>query len=311
MAMTTRSQIPPAVRDWYDRVFLMTAYPPLVFNRFATKKMLPKQSGENVVFRRMSKLATVPAPIGDGITPAAAPLSRTDIKASVSWYGNYVIVTDQCEAVVENSMMNEAARLLGQCMGQTLDELARDVLSSLASVVSASNGNNGSTPTEMTFTDLANVYVSLLGSDAQMISEVVAAGPNFATAPVRPAFFGMMHTDLLDDLEQVAGFQPASQYPDQKKVHDNEWGAVSNIRFLYTSVGIKSSASPAVYSIPIVGVEAYADVFLGSESIQYFMDPPGGNADPLHQRGTVGAKVAWAGTVLNDAFGLQFLCTHS
>lgn len=311
MAMTTRSVIPPAVRDYYDRLFLTTAYPPLVHNRHALKKRIPKNSGDQMVFRRMSRLATVPVPLQDGVTPAAAPLAKTDVKAQVEWYGNYVIVTDQVQMVVENDMMNEAAVLLGQNAGQTMDELARDVLATLATVVSATNGSNGNTPTEMTKADFNTVVKTLVGSDAQMITRVQKGINAFGTAPVRPAFWGYMHTDLLDDLETVSNFQPVSSYPNQAEVQDSEWGASSNIRFYYTSVGLKSAASPAVYAIPIVGVEAYADVHLGSEAIEYFMDEPGGNADPLHQRGTVAMKFAYVCRVLNDAFGLQFLCTHS
>ena len=65
----------------------MTAYPALVHTRFAQKRVLPTKSGDTIVFRRYAKLSTVPVPIVDGITPPGAPLSATDIKARVSFYG--------------------------------------------------------------------------------------------------------------------------------------------------------------------------------------------------------------------------------
>lgn len=309
--ITDRSRMPPVVRDYYDRLFLTTAYPPLVHNRYALKKRIPKNSGDTAQFRRLSRLATVPQPLQDGITPAAAPMVKEDISARIEWYGNYIIVTDQVQAVVENDMMNEAMVLLARNMGETIDELSRDVLNMLVTTVACSNGSNGNTPTELTAADFKSAVKTLVGNNAQMISRVLTGRDAFGTAPIRDSFFGFMHTDLLDDFESVSGFQPVSSYPVQGPVQPNEWGAVGNVRILYTSIGIKSAASPAVYSIPIVGVEAYADIALGKEAIQYFMDGPGGNGDPLHQRGTVGAKTAWAGRVLNDAFGLQLLCTHS
>lgn len=85
--LTTTAVLPPAVREYYDRLLLMTAYPQLVHTRFAQKRSLPKKMGDTIVFRRYSRLATVPIPLSDGITPPGAPLSATDIKARVSFYG--------------------------------------------------------------------------------------------------------------------------------------------------------------------------------------------------------------------------------
>jgi N4-gp56 family major capsid protein len=87
MALTTTAVLPPAVRDYYDRLLLMTAYPMLVHTRFAQKRVLPKKMGDTIVFRRYNRLATVPVPLQDGVTPPGAPLSATDIKAQVSFYG--------------------------------------------------------------------------------------------------------------------------------------------------------------------------------------------------------------------------------
>ena len=85
--VTTTAVLPPAVREYYDRLLLMTAYPGLIHNKFAQKRVLPKKSGDTIVFRRYSRLSTVPIALNDGITPPGASLSATDIKARVSFYG--------------------------------------------------------------------------------------------------------------------------------------------------------------------------------------------------------------------------------
>lgn len=87
MAITSVSVLPPAVREYYDRLLLMTAYPQLIHTRFAQKRALPEKNGDTIVFRRYSRLATVPVPLIDGTTPPGAPLSATDIKARVDFYG--------------------------------------------------------------------------------------------------------------------------------------------------------------------------------------------------------------------------------
>ena len=47
MTITTRSVLPPAVRDYYDRLLLMTAYPTLIHTKFAQKRILPEKMGRH------------------------------------------------------------------------------------------------------------------------------------------------------------------------------------------------------------------------------------------------------------------------
>jgi N4-gp56 family major capsid protein len=313
MTITTTSVLPPAVREYYDRLLLMTAYPQLIHTKFAQKRVLPEKNGDTIVFRRYSRLSTVPIPLVDGVTPPGAPLSATDIKAQVSFYGNFVTITNQVELTVEDRVLNEAARLLAQNMAQTMDEVTRDVLASTSSVLQCSNGANGQTPTELTKADIDAAVKILLGNDAEMISEVVTGANLFATAPVRPAFWGYIDTDLLDDLEAVSNFLHSANYPNQQTVLDAEWGATGNVRWLYTSVGSVSSASPPVYNNFIIGKEAYAVVHLRSETGEFYIEPLGsaGAADPLHQRGSVGWQHPFVSRILNDAFMINLMATHS
>lgn len=313
MTITTTSVLPPAVREYYDRLLLMTAYPQLIHTKFAQKRVLPEKNGDTIVFRRYSRLATVPIPLVDGVTPPGAPLSATDIKAQVSFYGNFVTITNQVELTVEDRVLNESARLLAQNMAQTMDEVTRDVLASTSSVLQCSNGGNGLTPSELTKEDIDSAVKILLGNDAEMISEVVTGANLFSTAPVRPAFWGYIDTDLLDDLEAVSNFLHSANYPNQQTVLDAEWGATGNVRWLYTSVGSVSNANPPVYNNFIIGKEAYAVVHLRSETGDFYIEPLGsaGSADPLHQRGSVGWQHPFVSRILNDAFMMNLMATHS
>jgi len=311
--ITTVAVLPPAVREYYDRLLLMTAYPQLVHTKFAQKRILPEKMGDTIVFRRYSRLSTVPIPLQDGITPPGTPLSVTDIKARVDFYGNFVTITNQVELTVEDRVLNESARLLAQNLAQTMDEVTRDVLASTASVQACSNGVNGNTPTELTKADIDSAVQTLLGNNAEMISEVVVGTNAFGTAPVRPSFWAYISTGLLDDLESVSNFIHSANYPNQQSVLDAEWGATGNVRWLYTSVGSVSSATPAVYNNFVIGREAYAVVHLGSETGQFYIEPLGsaGSADPLHQRGSVGWQHPFVSRILNDAFLVNLISTHS
>ena len=203
--------------------------------------------------------------------------------------------------------------VLAQNLGQTIDEVTRDVLASTASTVQSASGVNGGTPTELTKADLDSAVFTLLGSDAEMISEIITGRDAFGTAPVRPAFWAYIDTALLDDLEAVSNFVHQAQYPNQQSVLESEWGTTGNIRWLFTSIGSKSSAATVVYDNFIVGKEAYAVVHLGSETGEFYVEPLGsaGSADPLHQRGTVGWQHPFVSRILNDAFLMNLQATHS
>lgn len=214
---------------------------------------------------------------------------------------------------VEDRVLNESSRLLAQNMAQTIDELTRDILASCTTIVQCANGTNGNTPTELTQADIDTVVLTLLGNDAEMISDVIVGENRFGTAPVRPAFWGFIDTALLDDLEDCDGFISSANYPSNQRVLDGEWGSTKNVRWLYTSVGKVSTASPAVYTMPIVGKEAYGAVHLGAESGEFYVNPLGsaGAADPLSQRGSVGWQVPYVARILNDNFMAVLLATHS
>ena len=312
MTITTTAVLPPAVRDYYDRLLLMTAYPTLIYTRFAQKRVLPQKSGDRIVFRHYSRLATVPVALQDGITPPGAPLSITDIKAQVSFYGNFVTITNQVELTVEDRVLNESARLLSQNMAQTIDELTRDVLASTSNVLECSNGTNGGTPTELSKADIDSAVTTLLNNDAQMISSAINASTGIGSAPIRPAFFGFLDVSNLPDLENVSNFINTTNYGSTASIQD-EWGSTGNVRWLYTSVGSVTSAATAVYNNLIVGKEAYAIVHLGPDSGEFYVKPLGsaGSSDPLDQRGSVGWQVPFVARLLNDAFALNLTSTLS
>jgi N4-gp56 family major capsid protein len=309
MTITDKNVLPPGVRDYYDRLLLTTMYPNLIYSSFAQKRILPKKSGDTVVHRRFGKLDTVPIPLKDGITPPGTSLDATDIKTRVSFYGNYVTITNEVQLTVQDRILNESTKLLGQNGAQTIDEVVRDVLVSTSSVILAANGANGGTPTELTKADIDAVVRILLSNDAKMISEVIKPSSYFATTPVRPAFWGFIHSDLVDDLENVSGFSYTSNYS-QMLALDSEWGSTGNVRWKYTSAG---SVSGGVYNLPIVAKEGYGIVHLRAETCEFYVNPLGssGAADPLHQRGTIGWSHPFAARLLNDLLVINLKVTHS
>jgi len=212
-------------------------------------------------------------------------------------------------------VLNQTVSLLAQSMRETEDELIRNMLAGTASVINCTGGVNGDNPTELSRQDIDSTILALLGNDAMMISDNIEGTLKFGTSPIREAFWGMMNTGVLDDLESVTGFISQAQYPSNMNVLNSEWGSVSNVRFLYSS---KGSTSPnaslngnTVYNIFVTGQEAYAIVELTQATASFIYTPPGGPTDPLRRLQLGAYKFAQVPRILNDSWIFNLRATHS
>lgn len=305
MAVNNTTNIPPMVRDFAIRNLLMVAYPPLVHAAHAAKYSIPVKSGDTAVWRGYTRLPTATAPLVDGVTSAGALMSQSTIKAVVKEFGNFVYYTDQLKLIVEDNTIGTGTTLLGENLGESVDEMYRDVLASCSFVYQAAAGGNLETPTEITQTDINRVWTAMLSRNAKFISNYVDPSKDFATVPLLPAYWGVIHTDLLPDLELCTDFVGPESYGQAGAKMPYEAGSTRYVRWQYSSIAAVSAAAVPVYSLPITGKEAYGGVSIGPKNGEFFIEPLGssGSADPLHQRGSMGYKHWFASRYLNDNFG--------
>jgi len=311
--LTTTTQVDPAVAIYYDRVLLMAAFPNLVYEQFATQKPLPEKSGNTAKFRRYSNLSPATTPMIDGAVPPGSQLSKTDLTARVSQYGDYVHITDVVSLTVEDDALNVATEKLGKQMAQTRDQLIRDILAACASSTNASGGSNGNTPTELTKADIEGIVKTLVGNDAEFYTPPILAGSGVGTSPIGEAFWGILSTALVDDIADVDGFVNAFEYPKQQNMMKGEWGATGRVRWVISSVGTYTTGSPTQYYLPILGKEAFALTDLQGATAQSIIKAYGsaGTADPLNQKATAGWKMMMVARILNDNFMHILKVTHS
>lgn len=210
--------------------------------------------------------------------------------------------------------LNEAAQRLGVSLRQTEDELTRNMLASTASFVNATGGNNGDNPTNLARSDIDVIIRTLAGNNAYTISDNIEGEDRFGTAPVRDAYFALGDTDLIGDLESVQGFIAKAQYPSQMNTLRPEWGSISNLRFLLSSIGsVTPNASllgADVYNIFCVGMEAYACIEQDGYSAQFIYRPPIYDS-PLALNASVGWKMAEVPRITNDAWIINLRTTLS
>lgn len=301
---TTTTQVDPAVETYYNRVLLEVFYPNLIHNLFGKIESLPANTGNTMKWRRYNNLATATVPmLDDGIDPPALRMGKVDITAKVSHYGSLVFITDVVDMTVEDKIMNETAKKLAIQKDQTTDELVRDILVACASSTDCTGGTNGNTPTELAAAGINAVRNTLMGSDAQFITQYIKASTGQGTSPIGAAFVGLMHTDVITDLEGVSGFRNTVQYPAMTTLYPGEWGSTGNVRWLTSTAAHKdTSGANDEYSLIILGQEAYGVVNLeggNAELIIKDFDNAGSN---LRRYASMGWKMAFVARILNDSY---------
>lgn len=161
--------------------------------------------------------------------------------------------------------------------------------------------------------DVDAVVQTLAGNNAYTIEANIEGEDRYGTAPVRDAYFALGSTDLIRTLENIQGWIPKWQYPNQSSTLRPEWGSVSNLRFLLSSIGsVTANASllgANVYNVFCVGMDAYACIEQDGYSAQFIYRPPIYDG-PLALNASVGYKFAEVPRITNDAWVINLRTTR-
>ena len=165
----------------------------------------------------------------------------------------------------------------------------------------------------MSALDISKAVRLLRTANAQFIMDLVEGENKFGTAPVRSCFFGLGHTNLSADMDQLQGFINVANYANQSNLLQAEWGTLRNLRFLLSAVGSITPTASAlgadVYNIFIPGQESYDMVDLDGYSAQFIYAPPEIASPRLRLYQTAGWKMATVFNTTNTSWALNLRVT--
>ena len=313
MSITTSSVLPAPVQQSFSYKLLAVPVPYMIHKIPAMLMQMPRNGGTTLRMRRYNPLGTAIVPLGNsGITPPPQNLTAVDIDAKMDFYGTYIYLNEQVTLQNQDPVLNQAAERLGVSLRQSEDELTRNMLASTASFINSVSGTNGDSPTEMTRADVDAVVQTLAGNNAYTIETGIEGEDRFGTAPVRDSYIALGNTNLIRTIEGVTGFIPKWQYPNQQTTLKPEWGSVSNLRILLSSIGSftpnASVLGNDVYNVFCVGLEAYACIEQDGYSAQFLYRPPIYDG-PLALNASVGYKFAEVPRITNDAWVINLRTT--
>lgn len=309
--MTTRTQIPAEVNNFYSRTLLMRAVPLFLHTRYGQVRDIPQNSGTSTIkFRRYGNLAAATTALTEGVTPAGSAMSVTDITAVVAQYGDFTTFTDVVSYESQDPVLTEFAEVLGDQAGDTLDQIARDVLAAgtTFTYVGQVARNAITTANLITATEVRKMTRTLKNNKARRVTRMIAASTGIATEPVSAAYIGIVHPNTTFDLQDETGWVPVEKYSSSMTIMEGEVGKLGDVRFVETpNAKVFEDAgfgSIDVYGTIIMGAEAYGISRISGASLKNIVKPlgSGGSEDPLDQRGTTGWKATFVAKILNDDF---------
>lgn len=311
MGNTTRAQISRENTEFYDRTLLLRAVAYFVHTKFAQVRDIPRNGGTNTIkFRRYGNLSAATTALTEGVTPAGSSLSVTDITATVAQYGDFITISDVIDYESKDPVLVEAAEILGDQAGDTLDQLTRDVLvaGTVVTYVGQSTRSAITATNLITATEVRKAVRTLKNAKARRITRMINSSTGVATEPVAAAYIGICHPNTTYDLQDETGWVPVEKYANTVALMENEVGKIGEVRFIETTNAKVFSGAGSngldVYATIIMGTDAYGITRISGEAMKNIIKPLGsaGTADPLEQRATSGWKATFVAKILNDSF---------
>ena len=331
----TGGVIKPGVDTFYNRTLLSRCLPALIHAQLGDKKPFKAKNGNVMKFRRWKSLAVAenPVPLTEGVPGTGQALEYEEYSVTIKHYGGYVIITDEVDTLVEDPVLTEAAMLLGEQAGLTVDRIYREVLNSgtfAHTVGTTLGGVAGAGPrtdivSKITSASMEMALRTLRRNNIKKWTRGINASTGVGTLPVRSAYWAIAHPDMIRDLESLPDFIHVSKYATQTGVDPNEIGSWKDIRILCTTnarvwpggggaVGatglVNTAGTVDVYSFLILGQEAYGICPLGSDNAKNIRKgfTEGGPSNPLEQIATSGWSVWTCAVRLNEQAIFRIEC---
>lgn len=312
---TTRTEIPAENQSFYDRTLLERAIPYFVYINWAQVRDIPANSGTDTIkFRKYGNLTAQTTPLTEGVTPSGKQLSVTDVTAQVLYYGDFVTLSDKLQYETLDPILTETADILGTQAGDSVDQIARDIMAAGTTVQYASTAVSRVTVTaamKLNAAEVKHAVRTLKVGLARPITSMIDPSNGYNTVPLKRSYIAIVHPNTSYDIEDSPGFIPVEKYANKSDVMLNEIGAFPYVRCVETTNAKVFTAGGSggvdVYATLILGMNAYGITRISGLTLRNIIKPLGsaGTGDPLDQRATSGWKLTFVAKILQQPWMIR------
>jgi N4-gp56 family major capsid protein len=321
-----------------EMTMLKHAEPIQVLTKFGDQKAQPLNKTDTIVFRRLKPFnATSAGSSGysetpqitaanfvtsEGVTPTANTISYTDVTTVLNQYAVLFKFSSKADLMYEDDIPGDMSKLTGETMAEVAELICYGQCKAGTNVVYANGSARTDVNTPVSLNDLRLATTVLESNRAKMVTTAIKSGEEFGVSSVEPGYICFMHTDLVPDVRDLAGFTKRVDYGSAiKPVHPREFGACEDYRFVTSPLfapwlaggadlstsGMRSSAGSTVdvYPMIIIGESALGQCSLkghGHTGISPTIIPASvkNHANPSGMFGYVGADFWFSSIRLNE-----------
>lgn len=300
MAATTTTVEAADLQTYFSKRLLDIAGKDVVLTDAAYKEDIPANSSKTISFTQYARLTIPGSVLTEGTAPTDTALSPSAVTATIDQWGAFVTLTDLAELTVKHPLVQEAQLLLGEQAAETIETTVNSVLVA-GTTVQYAGGVGGRSSlgagNVMTTTELRKAVVTLQKNGARKINsgdkfDNNSSAGNYYILYVDPS----VAMDILADSD----FKAANQYNAESLKAGRVLGTWFGVMVVISNVILTISSTVTVHTSYLVGRNAYAVTNL--QNLKSYIEGPGGVADPLHQKRTIGWKVGFKAAILNNNF---------
>jgi N4-gp56 family major capsid protein len=286
MAAQTTTGLSAEVSTYYEKVFLERAKYESIFDQGLQKRKQPANEGKVVYFTRHTPLATATTALTEGVNPTEVALTASTVSATLAEYGNTVKISRFLSLTSIDANNKEKIEVVGQNMGETMDELVRNELFTGATAQLAGSA------AALTAVAASNVF-----SAAEIRKAVRTLKNNKARAYSGGNYSWVCKTgpypayDLMGD----STFVQADTYDNgAKNIYRGDLGVLYGVRFWESPNQKTESSTVTVYSNFIHGSDAAGVTELSEDAFKLYIIPHT-NIDSGNPAGRF-SLVSWSGS---------------
>lgn len=285
----------------YEKVFLDRAEYEYIFDQGAQMRSQPANEGKVVNFTRHTPLATATTALTEGTNPSEVALTATTVAATLSEYGTSVKISRFLSLTSIDANNEEKIEVVGQNMGETIDELTRN---ELATGATAQLAAGRAALTDVTISDVMNV--SEIRKAVRTLKKNKAKRFQDRVAP----WMGKLGPDTSYDLTSDSTFLSADIYSNSaEKLYNGELGKILGTRLLESpnqneTVNGGTSNADIIWNF-IHGQNAFGCIDLVGDKPQLFIIP-NTKIDSGNAAGRF-SMVSWAATYVCKTLNATWL----
>lgn len=305
-----------------------------VLGNFGMQKEQPTRKTDTVVFRRLNpyNMKANGTPdiqaqnflLQEGVNPGANTISYTDVSVTLQQYGVLFKFSNKAELMYEENIPEDMSKLTGETMGEVAEMIRYGVVKGGTAVLYTNGSTRAAVNTPLSLPAIRKATRSLALNRAKRVTQRLAPGPAFGTAPVEAGYIVFISTDLESDVRNLPGFTKVEEYASRKPVHDHELGSTEGFRFICSPLltpweaagsatlnGMLGTGNVDVYPVIVMAEEAWGQVALkGRGAVKPTILPAStkSHANPLGQFGYVGGDFWTSAVRLNENWMVRIEC---